>query len=58
MPYDNEEKFYEATGTPKIGQYLIIEAEKSLVKFKYRNTGLLDGYRIDDKPEEYVIKIL
>ena len=58
LPGDTEDKFYESTGTPKIGQYLIIEADKGFVNFKYRNTGSLPEYSTNDKPEEYTIKIM
>ena len=57
LPYDTEDKFYEATGTPKLGQYLIIEANEGSVTFRYRNTGILPGYTTNDKPEEYTVKL-
>ena len=56
-PYDTEDKFYEATGTPKLGQYLLIEANEGSVTFRYRNTGTLPVYTTDDKPEEYTVKL-
>ena len=58
LPGDTEDKFYESTGNPKIGQYLIIEADKGFVNFKYRNTGSLPEYSTEEKPKEYAVRIL
>ena len=58
LPGDTEDKFYESTGNPKIGQYLIIEADKGFVNFKYRNTGSLPKYSTEEKPKEYAVRIL
>lgn len=57
MPGVTEETYFEATGTPKISQYLIIETNSESVNFKYRNTGSLEGYTVNDKPTEYNLKI-
>lgn len=58
IPGVTEETYFEATGTPKIGQYLIIETNSDSINFKYRNTGSLDKYTVNDKPIEYNLKIL
>lgn len=51
VPGDKEPRFYECTGTPKIGQYLMIETTDTAVDFSYRNTGSLPGYTVADKPK-------
>ena len=56
IPGESESKFYEATGTPKIGQYLIIEANEKFIEFNYRNTGSLQGYTTNDKPKKYILE--
>ncbi len=57
VPGDTEPKFYEATGTCKIGQYLLIETHSDRVEFMYRNIGTTKGFTPLDKPEKYIVKL-
>lgn len=54
LPGETENKFYETTGPPEIGQYLVIEANEVYVEFNYRNTGSLQGYSVNNKREKYI----
>lgn len=58
LPGIHDETYFEATGTPKIGQYLIIETNPGSVTFRYRNTGSLSGYSVNDQPDEYTVNML
>ncbi len=57
IPGKSEPAFYEATGTPKLAQYLLIETTDTSVSFSYRNTGSLEGYSIEDKPKGYTVSL-
>lgn len=57
VPGDTEPRFYEATGTPRLGQYLLIETASDRVTFSYRNTGSLPGFTREDKPEAYTVML-
>ena len=54
LPGETENKFYEATGTPEIGQYLVIEANEVYVEFNCRNMCSLQGYSVNNKREKYI----
>ena len=55
LPGSDVPQFSEESGTPKIAQYLIIDADFEKVTFRYRNTGSLPGYTPADKPKPYTV---
>lgn len=55
VPGEKEATFCEATGTPKIAQYLLIETYNEKVIFSYRNAGTLPGFTSADIPQPCVI---
>lgn len=57
LPGVPEERYYEATGTPKLAQYLLMEVCADAVTLQYRNTGTLAGYTQNDKPKAYTVKL-
>jgi len=52
---EKELKYYPATATPKLAQYLVFEVYQDRVVFHIRNTGTLENYRQNDKPKEYTV---
>ncbi len=55
LPGMEGEQYYEATGTPKISQYLLIDTFDDRVVFSYRNAGSLAGFTVQDKPKSYTV---
>lgn len=55
MPWDDREHSYPSTATPKLAQYLLIEAFPDRVTFHFRNTGSLEGFTPNDLPAPYTV---
>ncbi len=55
LPGDTEDVFYEATGTPKIAQYLLIRTSEEGVSFAYRNAGTVRPFSPEDTPSFFLI---
>ena len=58
VPGSPEPKYYPATGTPTMAQYLVIETDADSVTFTYRNTGSAEGYSVNDRPAPYTVKLV
>lgn len=52
--YDKE-RYYPATGTPRLAQYMVFDVYDDRVIFRIRNTGDMDGYSVADKPADYTV---
>lgn len=57
LPGEQKEHYFEMTGTPKIGQYLVLDILNDRVDFMYRNTGSLPGFSQADKPKTYSVPL-
>ena len=51
----NEQKYYFATGTCKLAQYLVFEVFDDRVIFYLRNTGNIEKYERDFKPKSFTV---
>ncbi len=49
------EQYYPATGTPTLAQYLVFEVYEDKVIFYIRNAGGVEGYKAEDKLNEYIV---
>lgn len=49
------EQYYRTTATPTLAQYLVFEVYEDRVCFYIRNTGSVEGYSIEDKPNKYTV---
>ena len=50
---DSEKAYHFSTGTCKLSQYLVFEVFNDRVRFSLRNTGNLENYEKEFKPQEY-----
>lgn len=57
LPGDTRPTFYQATGTPKVAQYLLIETAADHITVFYRNTGSLAGFTPDVRPAPYTVAL-
>ena len=51
----DKERYYPATGTPRLSQYMVFDIYDDRVVFRIRNTGDMENYSVEDKPLDYTV---
>lgn len=55
---ESEHKYYPATATPTLAQFLVFEVYEDRVVFHIRNTGTHELYNAKDKLQEYTVYLV